>query len=109
MTVLLKPSSPRISPSSPIATEGRPTNLTCSSTGGSPPPQVFGKDNDKDKDNKDKDPYHIKQVRWYREGEAQLLDSVMVLGATKDEPTSSVLTLVPQRTTDGAVYRWEGQ
>ena len=46
------------------------------------------------------------QVRWYREGESQLLDSVMVLGATKDEPTSSVLTLVPQRTTDGAVYRW---
>ena len=45
------------------------------------------------------------QVRWYREGESQLLDSVMVLGATKDEPTSSVLTLVPQRTTDGAVYR----
>ena len=23
------------------------------------------------------------QVRWYREGESQLLDSVMVLGATK--------------------------
>ena len=41
LTVLLKPSAPRISPSSPIATEGRPTNLTCSSTGGSPPPQVW--------------------------------------------------------------------
>ena len=41
LTVLLKPSAPRISPSSPIATEGRPTNLTCSSTGGSPPPQVL--------------------------------------------------------------------
>ena len=41
LTVLLKPSAPRISPSSPIATEGRPTNLTCSGTGGSPPPQVL--------------------------------------------------------------------
>ena len=83
LTVLLKPSPPRITPSSPAATEGRPTNLTCSSTGGSPPPQV----------------------RWYREGAAQLLESVMVLGATRDEPSASVLTLVPQRASDGAVYR----
>ncbi len=40
LTVLLKPSPPRVLPAAPAATEGRPVNLTCSSTGGSPPPQV---------------------------------------------------------------------
>lgn len=78
LTVLLRPSAPVISPSSPVATEGRPVNLTCSSTGGSPPPQV----------------------RWYREGTAQLLESLMVLGATRDEPSASILTVVPQVRSD---------
>lgn len=40
LTVLLKPSPPRITPGNPAATEGKPVNLTCSSVGGSPPPQV---------------------------------------------------------------------
>jgi hypothetical protein len=43
LTVLLKPSPPRVLPAAPAATEGRPLNLTCSSTGGSPPPQVSGR------------------------------------------------------------------
>ncbi len=45
------------------------------------------------------------QVRWFREGESQLLDSVMVLGSTREEPTQSILTLHPKREDDAAVYR----
>ena len=41
---------------------GKPINLTCSSGGGSPPPQI----------------------KWYREGQSQLLESTMILGATRD-------------------------
>jgi hypothetical protein len=44
-------------------------------------------------------------VRWFREGESQLLDSVMVLGSTREEPTQSILTLHPKREDDAAVYR----
>ena len=40
LTVLLEPSPPTIRPANPTATEGRPFNLTCSSVGGSPPPQI---------------------------------------------------------------------
>jgi len=83
LTVLLKPSPPKISPPAPVATEGKPINLTCSSSGGSPPPQV----------------------RWYREGQSQLLESTMILGANRDEPSMSILTIVPQKNSDGATYR----
>ena len=62
---------------------GKPINLTCSSGGGSPPPQI----------------------KWYREGESQLLESTMILGATRDEQSSSVLTIHPNKNTDGAAYR----
>ena len=62
---------------------GKPINLTCSSTGGSPPPQI----------------------KWYREGESQLLESTMILGANRDEQSSSVLTIHPNKNTDGATYR----
>ena len=84
LTVLLQPSSPRISPPSPVATEGKPLNLTCSSQGGSPPPQI----------------------KWYREGQSQLLEASLVLGATRDEDSRSVLTIIPHKNTDGAVYRY---
>ena len=40
LTVLLEPSAPAIRPANPTATESRPFNLTCSSVGGSPPPQI---------------------------------------------------------------------
>ena len=83
LTVLLQPSSPRISPPSPVATEGKPLNLSCSSRGGSPPPQI----------------------KWFREGQAQLLEASLVLGATRDEDSRSVLTITPHKNTDGAVYR----
>ena len=83
LTVLLQPSAPRIFPASPVAIEGKPLNLTCSSTGGSPPPQI----------------------KWYREGSSQLLESTLYLGSNKDEPSTSVLTILPHKNTDGASYR----
>ena len=83
LTVLLKPSVPVITPSNPTATEGRPLNFTCSSVGGSPPPQIY----------------------WYREGQAQLLEATLMKGKNKDEPTKSVLTVMPTKETDGSTYR----
>ena len=83
LTVLLPPAPPRISPASPVAVEGKPINLTCSSSGGSPPPQV----------------------RWYRAGRSQLLESVLLEGGTREEGSTSVLTVTPARDTDGATYR----
>ena len=68
LTVLLKPSAPRIYPPSPVAIEGKPLNLTCSSTGGSPPPQI----------------------KWYREGHSQLLESTLFLGSNKVNHTGAL-------------------
>ena len=62
---------------------GKPINLTCSSGGGSPPPQI----------------------KWYREGQSQLLESTMILGATRDDQSTSVLTIHPNKKTDGASFR----
>ena len=56
LTVLLKPQPPTIAPSDPTATEGRPLNLTCASTGGSPPPQIY----------------------WYIEGQSKHLEANLV-------------------------------
>ena len=69
-TVLLKPSPPKISPASnPTATEGRVLNLTCSSVGGSPPPQVY----------------------WYgKEQPNTPLEANLIKGRNKDEPTRCV-------------------
>ena len=83
LTVLLKPSDPTISPSTPTATEGRPLNLTCASLGGSPPPQIY----------------------WYTEGQSQPIDSAFFPGVNKDEPTQSVLTIIPTKEDDGNNYR----
>lgn len=43
LTVLLEPSRPSVRPAAdPLAaTEGRTVNLTCSSIGGSPPPEIL--------------------------------------------------------------------
>ena len=74
-SVLLKPSPPKISPASnPTATEGRVLNLTCSSVGGSPPPQVY----------------------WYgREQPNTPLEANLIKGRNKDEPTRWVLQGAP--------------
>ena len=41
LTVLLRPGEPTITPSVPVATEGKALQLTCSSVGGSPDPQIL--------------------------------------------------------------------
>lgn len=84
LTVLLAPSEPRISPANEaIATEGRPLNLTCQSIGGSPPPQIL----------------------WYTEGQSEPLEASLIEGRNKDEPTQSVLTVIPRKEDDGNVYK----
>ena len=40
LTVLIAPGLPTISPSYPLAVEGNTVELTCSSMGGSPDPQI---------------------------------------------------------------------
>ncbi|XP_063240363.1 hemicentin-1 [Bacillus rossius redtenbacheri] len=81
LTVLRAPGPPTISPGpAPIATEGKPLELECSSAGGSPEPAV----------------------RWYKDGSSYMLDA---RASTKGSVTTSVLSVVPSRTDDGAVYR----
>ena len=83
LTVLLTPSEPTISPSDPIATEGRQMNLTCQSIGGSPPPEIL----------------------WYTKEQSQALEANLIEGQNKDEPTQSVLTIIPRKEDDGSAYR----
>lgn len=85
ITVLTPPSPPHITPgTNPVATEGRPLELSCSSSGGSPDPIV----------------------RWYREGVRDPIESVTRIGANnKESITSAVLQVTPNREDDGAVYR----
>ena len=83
LTVLLKPQPPKIAPSDPTATEGRPLNLTCASTGGSPPPQIY----------------------WYIEGQSKHLEANLIPGRNKDEPTRSILTIIPTKKDDSSLYR----
>ena len=82
LTVLLKPSAPKITQSSSAATEGRPYNLTCSSIGGSPAPAV----------------------NWYKEGQFKILESVNEIGRTKDDPTMATLVIQPTKEEDGSKY-----
>ena len=83
LTVLLTPSEPKISPSDAIATEGRQMNLTCQSIGGSPPPKIL----------------------WFTDGQSQPLEANLIEGLNKDEPTQSVLTIIPRKEDDGSAYR----
>ena len=41
LVVLLPPSQPTVAPTKPTVTEGKDLNITCSSIGGSPPPEVL--------------------------------------------------------------------
>lgn len=85
ITVLTPPSPPRISPGpNPVATEGRPLELSCASAGGSPDPVV----------------------KWYREGVPDPMDSVTRISTiNKETITSAILQVTPSREDDGAVYR----
>ncbi|OXA59469.1 Hemicentin-2 [Folsomia candida] len=83
LTVLLPPGPPRITPVEPSATEGRTIELTCSSSGGSPDPLI----------------------RWYRAGMPYPLESIIKNGGSRNNPTSAILSVVPQRDDDGTDYR----
>nr|XP_040575461.1 hemicentin-1-like [Lepeophtheirus salmonis] len=82
LTVLLKPSTPSIQMSSPIATEGQQLNLTCSSIGGSPTPQIT----------------------WFNEGGTQSLEAEIIKGNDKDDPTYSILSIIPRKSDDQTSY-----
>ena len=83
LVVLLPPSPPTLSPTTPTVTEGKEFNLTCSSYGGSPPPEII----------------------WYKDGADQSLEALYIPGRNRSEATSSVLTVVPRKDDDGSSYR----
>uniref|UniRef100_A0A2P2HYG8 Hemicentin-1-like n=1 Tax=Hirondellea gigas TaxID=1518452 RepID=A0A2P2HYG8_9CRUS len=83
LTVLIPPGSPQITPKKPKAIEGKPVELTCSSRGGSPDPQII----------------------WYRKGSDEKLRSVLKPGGGRDELTTSVLTISPNKEDHGNEYR----
>ncbi|XP_014244572.1 hemicentin-1 isoform X1 [Cimex lectularius] len=82
VTVLTPPGPPKIHPSTtPIATEGKPLELTCASRGGSPDPLV----------------------RWYRQGQNEPIEAAVK--STIDQGVVSTLTLKPDKSDDGAMFR----
>ncbi|CAG9859876.1 unnamed protein product [Phyllotreta striolata] len=86
LTVLTLPQQPEISPSSFITvTEGKKQEITCSSIGGSPDPEV----------------------KWYREGGTYPLPTALRHGGSKDQPTTSTLVINPTKDDDEAVFRCE--
>jgi hypothetical protein len=82
LVVLLPPSQPKVSPVQHTVTEGKEFNITCSSLGGSPPPQVL----------------------WYKNGGAEPLDALYLPGKDRSEPTSAVLTVIPKKEDDNATF-----
>ena len=60
----------------PTVTEGKAFNLSCSSIGGSPPPEIL----------------------WYKDGATEVEEgSVFKAGRTRTEPSSALLTVVPKK------------
>ena len=82
LTVLLQPSAPSLRPLKPDATEGRLLNLTCSSIGGSPPPEI----------------------EWFNKDTGKRVESTLIPGRTKDEPTVAVLAIDPKKKDDGSNF-----
>ncbi|RZC38352.1 I-set and/or fn3 domain containing protein [Asbolus verrucosus] len=86
LTVLTAPQEPAIAPGSQvIVTEGKRQELTCSSVGGSPDPEV----------------------KWYREGSMYPLEAALKNGGSRDQPTTATLSIVPAKDDDEAVFRCE--
>eukprot|EP00096_Caligus_rogercresseyi_P007210 TRINITY_DN2500_c0_g1_i2.p1 TRINITY_DN2500_c0_g1~~TRINITY_DN2500_c0_g1_i2.p1 ORF type:complete len:1139 (+),score=219.87 TRINITY_DN2500_c0_g1_i2:255-3671(+) len=83
LTVLLEPSQPKITLESNSVTEDQPTNLTCSSIGGSPPPTM----------------------KWFRKGDTNPLQALSIPGDNKDLPTKSILTIKPTKEDDDSSYK----
>ncbi|XP_038214581.1 kin of IRRE-like protein 2 [Zerene cesonia] len=84
LVVLTQPQPPLLSPGTHAqAQEGRELNLTCSSTGGSPSPDI----------------------KWYRDGSTYPMEASVVNGRTRSQASVSTLTLAPNREDDGATFR----
>ncbi|XP_028966735.1 hemicentin-1 [Galendromus occidentalis] len=80
VTILMAPGDPKITPTQPFAEEGKPYNLTCSSTGGSPDPDIS----------------------WIRNG--QEIPSIYIPGGFRKNPTKAVLTITPSKNDDRTQY-----
>ncbi|XP_060528040.1 hemicentin-1 isoform X2 [Cylas formicarius] len=86
LTVLAPPRAPHIAPGARVVvTEGKRQELTCSSVGGSPDPQV----------------------KWYRDGSLYPLEAALKNGGSRDQPTTATLTVTPAKEDDEAIYRCE--
>lgn len=82
LIVLINPGPPVIKSSLAIATEGQQFQLTCSSVGGSPDPDI----------------------KWYRDGETAPLESSLQPGGTKEKPSVSLLVFDPKKEDDGVKF-----
>ncbi|CAH1154135.1 unnamed protein product [Phaedon cochleariae] len=86
LTVLTVPQEPGIAPSSYVTvTEGKKQELTCSSVGGSPDPEV----------------------KWYRQGSQYPLEAALKNGGSREQPTTATLTINPTKDDDEAIFRCE--
>ena len=85
LTVLLPPQPPAITKSSVEAVEGQAYTLMCSSSGGSPAPDI----------------------RWIRVDDGNQLSANLTKAADKDAETVSVLEIVPKKEDDGVKFRCE--
>jgi len=79
--IIVPPGPPLITPLNPVAKEGEPFELTCSSQGGSPDPLI----------------------QWYRDNIP--LQGQVSKGGTRDKPTSNTLAIEPSLELDRAIYR----
>ncbi|XP_022658209.1 protein turtle homolog A-like isoform X3 [Varroa destructor] len=80
VTILMAPGEPKIRPSPLLTEEGKTYNLTCSSVGGSPDPDIM----------------------WVKDG--QEVPSELKQGGQRDNPTKAILTVIPTKNDDRAQY-----
>uniref|UniRef100_T1JE94 Uncharacterized protein n=1 Tax=Strigamia maritima TaxID=126957 RepID=T1JE94_STRMM len=80
VTILIPPGSPEIKTPNTMATEGKVYRLTCSSTGGSPDPDI----------------------EWFREGDVHPLPGTVQPGGDRNKPTVNLLAFEPKKDDDGA-------
>ena len=83
LTVLLPPGPPTITKSSVEAVEGEAFSLSCSSAGGSPPPQIS----------------------WLRLSDGTEMKGNTSLPSRRDGQTVSRLEILPRKQDDGAIFR----
>ncbi|KAL1139642.1 hypothetical protein AAG570_006620 [Ranatra chinensis] len=82
VTVLTPPGAPRVGPSAnPTATEGKPFEITCTTRGGSPDPDI----------------------KWFRQGQPEPIEAAVK--STTDQGVVSTLTLKPDKADDGITYK----